>query len=207
MCTRAVLFAITFIALTASVGSQAAEKRILVMGDSISAAYGMSLAEGWVALLQDRLHREQPSFEVINASISGETSAGAAARLPQLLSEHRPHIVVLELGGNDGLRGYPIKRFRTNMAGMAQQSLDAGASVLLLGMEIPPNYGPRYTRDFRQSYTDLAAELQLALVPFMLEGVATDPELMQRDGIHPSAVAQPLLLDNVWPVLLSLLEP
>lgn len=182
------------------------QKRILVMGDSISAAYGMSLDEGWVALLQDRLHDESRPFEVINASITGETSAGASSRLPELLQQHSPDVVILELGGNDGLRGYPIKRFRENMAGMAQQSLDAGARVLLLGMEIPPNYGSRYTSAFRESFSALAEEMNLALVPFMLQGVATRPELMQRDGIHPTVAAQSQLLDNVWPTLQTLLE-
>jgi acyl-CoA thioesterase-1 len=166
----------------------------------------MSLEEGWVALLAGRLEQEQLPYSVVNASISGETSAGAAARLPRLLKEHNPAIVVLELGGNDGLRGYPIKRFRENMQLMLTQSSESGASLLLMGMEIPPNYGARYTDLFRKSYTTLATETGATLVPFLLEGVATDPELMQADRIHPRAEAQAQLLNNMWPALFTLLQ-
>jgi acyl-CoA thioesterase-1 len=187
-------------------GSQSAPRNILIVGDSISAAYGMSLDEGWVALLARRLEREYPRYAVVNASISGETSAGAASRLPGLLREHEPSVVVLELGGNDGLRGYPIKRFRENMARMLNQSQDSGARLLLLGMEIPPNYGARYTDMFRRSYTELASDSGAALVPFLLEGVATNPGLMQGDRIHPSVQAQHLLLDTMWPFLEKLLD-
>jgi acyl-CoA thioesterase-1 len=186
--------------------SQTAPRNILIVGDSISAAYGMSLEEGWVALLARRLELEHPLYAVVNASISGETSAGAASRLPDLLLQYTPSVVVLELGGNDGLRGYPIKRFRQNMERMLNQSRDSGARLLLLGMEIPPNYGARYTDMFRNSYTTLASNSGAALVPFLLEGVATNAELMQGDRIHPSVQAQPLLLDTVWPFLEQLLE-
>jgi acyl-CoA thioesterase-1 len=181
---------------------------ILIVGDSISAAYGMSLEEGWVALLarQLQLKESQPPYQVINASISGETSAGAAARLPTLLQQHRPRVVVVELGGNDGLRGYPIKRLRDNLRSMAELSREAGAAVLLLGMEIPPNYGSRYTAAFRDSYATVAAETNSALTPFMLAGIATEPSLMQADGIHPTPQAQAQLLANVWPALGPLLE-
>ncbi len=177
----------------------------MVLGDSISAAYGMSLEEGWVALLAGRLADSHPGYQVINASISGETSAGAAARLPALLQEHQPKVVIIELGGNDGLRGYPVNRLRDNLAAMAQQSQQAGAGVLILAMEIPPNYGSRYTKSFRESFTRVANETGSQLSPFMLDGVATDPGLMQDDGIHPTVAAQPLLLDNVWPHLEPLL--
>ena len=176
------------------------------MGDSISAAYGMSLQEGWVALLAGRLAESHPDWQVVNASISGETSGGAASRLPALLEEHRPAVVIIELGGNDGLRGYPVKRLRANLAEMVENSRAAGASALILAMEIPPNYGSRYTSSFRNSFTRVAEETGAALSPFMLDGVATDKALMQSDGIHPSIEAQPLLLDNVWPHLEPLLE-
>ncbi len=165
----------------------------------------MSLEQGWVALLARRLEADHPGYAVVNASISGETSAGAAARLPGLLQDHQPAIVILELGGNDGLRGYPIKRFRENMAGMLSQSGATGATLMLLGMEIPPNYGARYTQMFRDSFPRLAEESGATLVPFLLDGVATDPALMQSDGIHPTVEAQPILLDNVWPQLAPLL--
>jgi acyl-CoA thioesterase-1 len=168
----------------------------------------MSLEEGWVALLarQLQLKESQPPYQVINASISGETSAGAAARLPTLLQQHRPRVVVVELGGNDGLRGYPIKRLRDNLRSMAELSREAGAAVLLLGMEIPPNYGSRYTAAFRDSYATVAAETNSALTPFMLAGIATEPSLMQADGIHPTPQAQAQLLANVWPALGPLLQ-
>lgn len=181
-------------------------KTVLVMGDSISAAYGMSLDEGWVALLAGRLEENYPQYRVVNASISGETSAGAASRLPALLEEHRPTVVILELGGNDGLRGYPVSRLRENLTAMTEQSRAAGAEVLILGMEIPPNYGSRYTQAFRESFSQVAEQTGSTLSPFMLDGVATNSELMQADGIHPTVAAQPQLLDNVWPHLEALLK-
>ena len=181
------------------------QKNVLLMGDSISAAYGMSLHQGWAARLQTRLTDHGGGWRVINASISGETSAAANARLPALLESHRPAIVIIELGGNDGLRGYPIAQMLQNLEQMVLRSRRAGAEVLLLGMEIPPNYGARYTRMFRDSYAQLAARQQVALVPFLLEGVATEAELMQEDGIHPRVEAQQILLDTVWPKLLPLL--
>jgi len=178
---------------------------VLILGDSISAAYGMSLEEGWVALLARQLEQSAAPHAVINASISGETSAGAAARLPALLQQHRPSVVVIELGGNDGLRGYPIKRLRENLHSMATIAQQSGAAVLILGMEIPPNYGSRYTAQFRDSFADVAAQTNSALTPFMLAGIATEPELMQADGIHPKPQAQQQLLANVWPALAPLL--
>jgi acyl-CoA thioesterase-1 len=181
-------------------------KTILVLGDSISAAYGMSLSEGWVALLAEQLRDSYPAYQIVNASISGETSGGAVSRIAPLLAEHRPAVVIIELGGNDGLRGYPIKRFRSNMQQMIEQSQAIDAAVLLLGMQIPPNYGARYTEQFRDSYGRLADEMSVALAPFLLEGIATDASLMQEDGIHPSIEAQSLLLNTVWLVLQPLLE-
>ncbi len=186
--------------------SAATGQSVLVLGDSISAAYGMSLEQGWVALLADQLEASHPHTVVVNASISGETSGGGLRRLPQLLEQHQPRIVIIELGGNDGLRGYPVNRFRDNLREMAQLSQQAGARVIFLSMEIPPNYGSRYTRLFRESFGVVAEETGSVLGPFMLEGVATEPSLMQADGIHPTVEAQPALLNNVWPTLQSLLD-
>ena len=179
---------------------------ILVLGDSISAAYGMSLEQGWVALLERRLAETHPGSRVVNASISGETSGGGLRRLPALLTEYRPQLVIIELGGNDGLRGYPISKFRDNLRQMATLSKEAGASVMFLAMEIPPNYGSRYTSAFRNSFTVVAEETGSVLGPFLLDGVATEPGMMQADGIHPTAAAQPRLLQNVLPTLLEMLE-
>jgi acyl-CoA thioesterase-1 len=178
---------------------------ILVLGDSISAAYGMSLEQGWVALLERQLAETHPGSRVVNASISGETSGGGLRRLPALLEEHQPQLVIIQLGGNDGLRGYPINKFRDNLRQMATLSKDAGASVLFLAMEIPPNYGSRYTSAFRDSFTVIAEETDSVLGPFLLDGVATEPGMMQADGIHPTATAQPRLLQNVLPTLMDML--
>ena len=199
-----------FVVLLSGAGSLIAkeptpQKTILIVGDSISAAYGMSLEEGWVALLARQLQTSHPGYSVVNASISGETSAGAAARLPRLLEHHQPRVVIIELGGNDGLRGYPVKRLRENLHTMIAQSTAANAQVLLLGMEIPPNYGARYASQFRESFAQVAGETESGLVSFMLEGIATDPSLMQADGIHPKPAAQGMLLANVWPQLEPLL--
>ncbi len=179
---------------------------LLVVGDSLSAAYGMEPEEGWVQLLEERLQQHDPDFRVVNLSLSGETTGGGLARLPNALERHRPDIVIIELGGNDGLRGYPIDRIRANLGEMVTIALESGAHVLLAGMQIPPNYGQRYVEAFHAIYRDLAEEREVSLVPFVLDGIATDPELMQRDGIHPKAIAQPRLLDNVWPYLSTMLE-
>lgn len=179
---------------------------ILVVGDSISAAYGMDTDEGWVRLLERKVQQFDPAFAVVNMSLSGETTGGGLARLPDALRRHAPDVVIIELGGNDGLRGYPIDRIHANLGEMVTASLDSGAAVLLVGMQIPPNYGQRYVSAFHGIYHDLAAEHGVRLVPFLLEGIATDEVLMQRDGIHPTAAAQPLLLDNLWPELRPLLD-
>ena len=176
---------------------------VLVVGDSISASYGMQTEEGWVNLLRDRLRGVST---VVNASISGDTTGGGVSRLDKTLAEHRPSIVIIELGGNDGLRGYPVANIRANLLAMTEAVIAAGAEPILAGMQIPPNYGPAYTEAFRRMYVDIAALTGARLVPFLLEGVATDRDLMQRDGIHPTASAQPRLLDNVWEVLKPLLE-
>ncbi|MFV0278812.1 MAG: arylesterase [Parahaliea sp.] len=191
--------------LLAVPATRAQERGVLVLGDSISAAYGMSLEQGWVKQLADELSSRFPPHSVVNASISGETTAGGLRRLPDLLERHRPALVVIELGGNDGLRGYPIGKLRDNLREMVQLSQRAGARVLLLPMELPPNYGARYTHLFRESFPLVAEENGSALGPFLLEGVATDPRLMQADGIHPTEQAQPRLLDNVRASILELL--
>jgi acyl-CoA thioesterase-1 len=179
--------------------------RVLVLGDSISAAYGMSLEQGWAALLERRLRERWPASSVVNASISGDTSAGGLRRLPDLLAEHSPDLLVIELGGNDGLRGYPTNKLEENLTDMAELAIKAGAEVLILPMEIPPNYGPRYTRSFRESFENAAETTGATLGPFLLDGIATYPNLMQKDGIHPTVEAQPLINNILLPVIESLL--
>lgn len=178
---------------------------VLVVGDSISAALGVDTRQGWVVLLQKRLQEGGFEHRVVNASISGDTSSGGAARLPALLAQHQPELVIIELGGNDGLRGQPLVQLQQNLARMIDASRAAEAEVLLLGMRLPPNYGQRYTQAFAQVYADLAAGKQVALVPFLLEGVGGVPGMMQADSIHPAAAAQPIMLENVWPTLEPLL--
>ena len=190
--------------LIASLPLAAAPRTVLVVGDSLSAAHGIDVRKGWVALLRERLARDFPSYQVVNASVSGDTTAGGLARLPSLLQQHRPAIVVVELGGNDGLRGLPPGQMKSNIVGMITKSKAQGAKVLLLGVRLPPNYGTRYTELFRQVYRDAAREHQVPLVPLLLEGV-DEGALMQTDRIHPSAAAQPRILENVWPSLRPLL--
>lgn len=184
---------------------EAAAGTVLVVGDSISAALGLETSQGWVSLLQKKLDSERLDHRVVNASISGDTSAGGAARLPALLGEHKPKVVIIELGGNDGLRGQPPAQLQQNLASMVEQSRQAGAKVLVLGMRLPPNYGKRYTDAFARVFSDVAKEQQVPLVPFFLEGVGGVEGMMQADGIHPAAGAQPKLLENVWPSLQPLL--
>lgn len=178
---------------------------VLVLGDSISAGYGIEIEQGWVSLLQQRLDERGLSYQVVNASISGDTSAGGRNRLPALLAQHQPQLVIIELGGNDGLRGLPLASLQANLAAMVQLSHADNAKVLLLGMRIPPNYGPRYSEGFYQVFQQVAQEQQVALVDFFLEDVATEPAMMQADGIHPTQQAQPQLLDNAWTELEPLL--
>ncbi len=178
---------------------------LLVVGDSISAAFGLETGQGWVALLERRLVERGLQYQVVNASISGDTSAGGLARLPALLATHHPQLVIIELGGNDGLRGQPPAQLQRNLAAMIDRSRTAGAGVMLLEVQLPPNYGPRYNQAFARVYTSLAEEKQVPLVPFFLEGVGGVPGMMQPDGIHPAATAQVKMLDNVWPILEPLL--
>jgi acyl-CoA thioesterase-1 len=192
--------------LLPSFGSATSEPVVLVIGDSLSAGYGMKTAEAWPSLLEERLANSGYAHRVVNASISGETTRGGLTRLPAALERHAPEIVIVELGGNDGLRGIPLGEIRGNLQQMVASSRAAGARVLLAGVYIPPNYGPAYTRGFKQLYEDLGGQEGVALLPFILDGVALEPALMQADGIHPNSAAQPRILDNVWPVLLPLLE-
>ncbi len=178
---------------------------LLVVGDSISAALGMDTRQGWVALLEQRLEEQGLDHQVINASISGDTTAGGLTRLPRLLAEHQPEWVILELGGNDGLRGLSPAQMRQNLLAMIERSQSSGAQVIVLGMRLPPNYGQRYNRAFEQVYTDLAEQTRVPLVPFFLEGVGGVEGMMQADGIHPAPAAQERMLDNLWPVLKQML--
>ena len=183
----------------------AAAGTVLIVGDSISAGFGLDTSKGWVALLGQRLKREGFDDKVVNASISGDTSAGGLARLPAALAEHKPEVVIIELGGNDGLRGMPPTQLQQNLASMIQKSQDSGAKVLLLGMQIPPNYGKRYVDAFAKVFADVAQQKKVPLVPFFLEGIGGNSQLMQADGLHPAVAAQGKLLENVWPTLKPLL--
>jgi acyl-CoA thioesterase I len=188
-------------------GAFAAQKHIILgFGDSLSAAYGLQPEQGWVALLEHRLHDQGYEYQIINASISGETSSGGLERMPHLLALHHPAVVMLELGANDGLRGLPLQTVRDNLARMITLARNSGAQVLLLGIRLPPNYGQRYTSGFADLYAGLARQYQVPWVPFLLEGVALDPALMQADGLHPVAAGEPRVLDTIWPTLQPLLR-
>lgn len=184
---------------------QAAAQTLLLVGDSISAGYGLEPGQGWADLFQMRLREQKPGWALVNASISGDTTSGGLARLPALLQRHAPQLVLIELGGNDGLRGQPPARMQANLQAMVRAARASGAQVVLLGMQLPPNYGPRYTRAFAAVYQAVADSEGTALVPFLLDGVGGVRELMQADGVHPNAAAQPRLLENVWPVVAPLL--
>jgi acyl-CoA thioesterase-1 len=179
---------------------------ILIVGDSLSAGFGMDLEQSWPRLLQNRLDDNGHRYRVVNSSITGDTTQGGLARLPRLLSKYRPEVVVIELGGNDGLRGIGIPVTTGNLSGMIERSLGIGAEVILAGIRLPPNYGATYTERFYEMYESLSRQYGISLVPFLLEGVVLDPELMLDDGIHPNASAQPRLLDNIWPYLKAALD-
>ncbi len=200
------LRATLFLSLLLFAFPAAAAPPILVLGDSLAAAYGIALEDGWVHRLERRLAAQATPRPVINASISGETTAGGLSRLPPLLAEHRPALVIVELGANDGLRGLPLDEIRGNLAQILAAVRDANARALLVGIELPINYGARYRDGLRAMYLGLAAEFNVPLLPFLLEGVALDPALMQDDGLHPRAAGEPRVLDNVWRVLAPLLE-
>jgi acyl-CoA thioesterase I len=184
----------------------AAPPAVLVFGDSLSTAYGLSQDKGWVALLQQRLARQNPEAKVINASVTGETTSGGAARIRDALQRHRPTHVIVALGGNDGLRGLPVKTIRANLETILRTIEMNGAKALLVGIRLPPNYGPSYTKQFDLLYRDLSAARKVPLVPFLLEGLGEGREFFQADGIHPTAAAQPTLLENIWPALRKILE-
>lgn len=185
----------------------ATPKTVLVLGDSLSAAHNIPVEAGWVHLLDTRLGKMVPEWRAVNASISGETSLSGRNRLPALLQKYRPHVLVIELGANDGLRGLPLTALRDNLDAMIVVAQKSHARVLLVGIELPVNYGSRYRDGLRAVYADLAAKRKLALVPFLLKGVAMDPALMQNDGLHPVAAAEPTVLETVWEGLRPLLEP
>lgn len=188
----------------------AAARKILVVGDSLSAEYGLQRGQGWVSLLEQRLVAEKWRFDVVNASVSGDTTSGGRSRLPALLQRHAPSHVVLELGGNDALRGLPLQMTEANLNAMVKAALEAKAKVTLVGMQVPPNYGPSYSRDFESLFVRVAQQHKVDLVPFLLKGVADVPQasqFFQSDRIHPNEAAQPLLLANVWPVLRRQLSP
>lgn len=191
---RSLLFAV----LIACSGAAAAARTILVYGDSLSTAYGIPQSAGWVALLEERLKQKKFDYTVVNASISGETTAGGAARIEAVLAKTRPAIVIVELGGNDGLRGLPIAQIKANLVAIIRASKRAGARVILTGMQMPPNYGAKYTNDFRAVFGEVAREERVALVPFIMEGVADKREMFQDDNIHLTAEAQPIVMENVW---------
>lgn len=182
----------------------ACAKTIMIVGDSLSAGYGLQPQQGWVHLLQKRLEQQYPKqHKVVNASVSGETTSGALARLPKLLQAHRPHVVVIELGGNDGLRGQPPQMIQKNLAQLIEKSQQAKAKVVLFGMKIPPNYGTAYSNAFEGSYQTVSRQYRVKLLPFFMEGVAGSRSLMQNDLIHPNAKAQPILLNNAYPYIKS----
>ncbi len=200
-------FFFLWVLVVAAVTARAETPVILVFGDSISAGYGLPRVEdGWVELLRKKLKDEGYGYQVVNASVSGETTAGGLARLPRALSLHHPQIVILELGGNDGLRALPVDQMQANMAKMAGLAEATAARVLLLGMRIPPNYGPEFTEQFAAVYPAVARDKKTALVPFLLTDIALTPDLMQADGIHPNQQGQPKLLGNTWPTLQPMLH-
>jgi acyl-CoA thioesterase I len=201
----AALLLLTALALFAST-AYSASKPVLVLGDSLSAEYGLVRGTGWVPLLEKKLNAENIDATIVNASISGETTSGGRTRLQPLLDKHQPGVVVIELGANDGLRGLPIEATEDNLREMVKASQKSGAKVLLVGMQIPPNYGGDYTRRFAAIFPKVAKETKVPLAPFLLEGLVEKPDLFQSDRIHPTAAAQPILLANVWPHLKPLLQ-
>lgn len=179
----------------------AATKTLLIVGDSLSAGYGLPQAQSWPHLLQDSINQKNSAWHVQNASISGETSGGALARLPALLHQYKPDSVVIIIGGNDGLRGFPVKRLRQNLQQLIELSQSAGAQPTLMQIRIPPNYGPRYTEQFVAVYAELATQYKIALLPFFMDNIAVKPDLMQADGIHPNGKAQPIIRDFMLPFI------
>jgi len=200
------LFACLLVFSGSQLGAANETHTLLVFGDSLSAAYNMREEQGWVALLEEKMAQNDLPVAVVNGSVSGETTAGGLARLPAMLDSYSPDIVILQLGGNDGLRGLPLGQMRSNLACMIEEIQSSDATILLAGIQIPPNYGPRYTEPFFATFGGLAKEYDLALVPFLIDGIPQQPELMQPDGIHPRAAAQHMIIENVWPSLLTIIE-
>jgi acyl-CoA thioesterase-1 len=198
---------VTFVLFLIAIPVQGVEPpTVLVFGDSLSAGFGIDVDQSWTALLQSRLQRQGYEHRVVNASISGETTEGGASRIHGALERFRPSVIVLELGGNDGLRGIPPERMKSNLRLVIETSKTSGAAVVLLGIRIPTNYGARYTQAFENVFRELASELDVPWIEFFMEGIAMNEDLLQEDGIHPNAVAQPILLDNAWPVIRQALE-
>lgn len=202
---RSLQIILAFVLVLIATCAYSASKTVLVLGDSLSAEYGLARGNGWVPLLERQLKAEKIDVRVVNASISGETTSGGKARLPALLEEHHPAIVVIELGANDGLRGLTIASAKANLIAITVAVRKAHGQPLLVGMQIPPNYGRNYTLQFSAMYRQIAKDLNVPLVPFMLEGVADKPDLFQADRLHPIAEAQPIILNNIWPELKRLL--
>ncbi len=198
--------AVLILLFSAATNAYSASKTVLVVGDSLSAEYGISRGSGWVALLDQRLKEQKIGASVINASVSGETTSGGRTRLPALLSKHKPDVVIIELGANDGLRGLPVAAAEANLRSMVDDSRKAGARVLLVGMRMPPNYGRDYADKFFAMYGALSKEVKVPLAPFMLDGVAQKLELFQPDRMHPLAQAHPIILGNIWPYLQPILK-
>lgn len=188
------------------ISSFASASTLLVMGDSLSAAYNLRQQDGWVSLLENQLSQSHPEINVVNASVSGETTQGGLSRFNDLLATHKPNWVVLELGANDALRGYPLTQTTMNLEKMVEQAHDVNATVLLIGNQIPQNYGKRYTQMFFNLYKDIATKYNIPYLPFMLENVALNKDLMQNDGLHPNKTGQPIVLQNILPYLLPLLD-
>ena len=199
-------FALLVLMSSAAANAYSASKTVLVVGDSLSAEYGISRGSGWVALLDQRLKERKIAASIVNASVSGETTSGGRSRLPALLSKHKPDIVIIELGANDGLRGLPVASAEANLRSMVDDSRKAGARVLLVGMRMPPNYGRGYADKFFAMYGTLSKDVNVPLAPFMLDGVAQKPELFQPDRLHPLAQAHPIILGNIWPHLQPILK-
>ncbi|MCE3264292.1 MAG: family lipase [Pseudoduganella sp.] len=197
---------VLLLSLSAATNAYSASKTVLVVGDSLSAEYGISRGAGWVSLLEQRLKEQKLGASVVNASVSGETTSGGRTRLPSLLSKHKPAVVVIELGANDGLRGLPVPAAEANLRAMIDASRKAGAQVLLVGMRMPPNYGRDYAERFFAMYGALSKDVKVPLAPFMLDGVAQKPELFQPDRLHPLAEAHPIILGNIWPHLQPILK-
>ncbi|MEE8543625.1 MAG: arylesterase [Gammaproteobacteria bacterium] len=193
------------IALVGATSVWSSERTIVIVGDSLSSGHGMRLEQSWVSKLEDRLETEGYGYEVVNASVSGDTTSGGLARLPRILELHQPAFVIIELGGNDGMRGQPVSNLRANLAAMIELTQAHGATAVLTGIQIPPNYGPSYTEALANTYPELASEFDIPLVGFLMEDVALNAELMQSDGVHPNARGNDVMLENVWAVLMGLL--